>query len=83
MNLYPSDDPIFLKVAKMLSDMCGVPIDQIQPSDKLFSYAKDSLDVVEIVMKIEDEFETNISDNDLPRIETVADLVEIFRKRGD
>ncbi|MNP28541.1 Acyl carrier protein [compost metagenome] len=35
----------------------------------------DSLDIVEIVMEIEDEFGVEISDADAEKIETVGDIV--------
>ena len=36
----------------------------------------DSLDIVELVMELEDEFEVNIPDEDAEKIQTVGDAVK-------
>ncbi|MBO8155271.1 MAG: acyl carrier protein [Bacillaceae bacterium] len=41
----------------------------------------DSLDVVELVMELEDEFDMEISDEDAEKIETVGDAVEYINSR--
>ena len=42
----------------------------------------DSLDVVELVMALEDEFSVDISDEDAERIRTVGDAVRYLQERG-
>ncbi|RKD75403.1 MULTISPECIES: acyl carrier protein [Sinobaca] len=39
----------------------------------------DSLDVVELVMELEDEFDLEISDEDAEKIVTVADVVDYIQ----
>jgi acyl carrier protein len=41
----------------------------------------DSLDVVELTMAVEDEFNIDISDDVLDSIVTVGDLVEVVEKK--
>ncbi|TCT26805.1 acyl carrier protein [Melghiribacillus thermohalophilus] len=41
----------------------------------------DSLDVVELVMELEDEFDMEISDEEAEKIETVGDAVEYINSR--
>lgn len=40
----------------------------------------DSLDVVEVLMSIEDEFEVEIPDEEIENIKTIGDLVEYIEK---
>ena len=39
----------------------------------------DSLDMVELVMELEDEFDVNISDEDAEKIQTVGDAVNYIK----
>ncbi|MCP8616554.1 acyl carrier protein [Salirhabdus salicampi] len=41
----------------------------------------DSLDVVELVMELEDEFDLEISDEDAEKIQTVGDAVDYINSR--
>ena len=41
----------------------------------------DSLDVVELVMELEDEFDTEISDDDAEKIATVGDAVTYIQAK--
>lgn len=41
----------------------------------------DSLDVVELVMELEDEFDMEISDEDAEKISTVGDVVTYIQSR--
>ncbi|ODS29797.1 MAG: acyl carrier protein [Candidatus Scalindua rubra] len=40
----------------------------------------DSLDIVELVMELEDEFDVNIPDEDTEKIQTVGDAVNYIKK---
>lgn len=42
----------------------------------------DSLDIVELVMAMEDNFDLEISDEDLAGIRTVQDIVEYIKKKS-
>jgi acyl carrier protein len=41
----------------------------------------DSLDVVELVMELEEEFDINIPDEDAEKIQTIGDLIRYLEKR--
>jgi acyl carrier protein len=58
-------------------------IDLIKLSQKLISerIGADSLDVVELVMAIEDEFEMEIEDQAASQIATVQDVLNYIEKR--
>lgn len=40
----------------------------------------DSLDMMELIMKIEEEFGVTVNDEDAAKIETVADIVELVER---
>lgn len=42
----------------------------------------DSLDLFELVMALEDEFETEIPSEDLEKLVTVGDVLEYLRSKG-
>lgn len=65
------------KVKKIVSEQLGVPLDSIS-NEKSFvdDLGADSLDTVELVMALEDEFELEISDDDAEKITTVQSVID-------
>lgn len=65
------------KVKKILSDQFDVEEDSITPDTMIEGdLGADSLDVVDLLMSIEDEFELEIPDEETDNIKTVGDLVQ-------
>ncbi len=65
------------KVKKILSDQFDVDEDSITPETSIETdLGADSLDVVDLLMSIEDEFELEIPDEETDNIKTVGDLVQ-------
>ncbi len=65
------------KIKKILADTLDVSEDEISADTNIATdLGADSLDVVEILMSIEDEFEIEIPDNEIENIRTVGELVE-------
>ncbi len=64
------------KVREKISEQLGVAADQVT-SDSSFieDLGADSLDIVELVMALEEEFNIEISDEDAEKIRTVRDVV--------
>jgi acyl carrier protein len=64
------------RLRKIIAEQLGVDESQIVPGA---SFAKDlnadSLDLVELIMSIEEEFGIEISDDDAEKIETVQDAL--------
>jgi acyl carrier protein len=59
----------------------NVNIDSLLMGNEL---GADSLDVVELVMALEEDFDIQISDEDTERIKTIADAIRYLRRlRGD
>ena len=68
---------VFEKVKKILSEQFGVEEDTITLETSLIDdLDADSLDVVDLLMSIDDEFEVEVPDEDVENIKTVDDLVK-------
>ena len=64
------------KVKNILAEQFDVEEDSITAETNLQEdLGADSLDVVDLLMSIEDEFETEIPDEEVENIHTVCDLV--------
>lgn len=73
---------VFDDVASMLSRNMDVSRDKITPdSDLVDDLGADSLDSVEIVMELEDQFGIEINDDELDEIRTVGQLVKAIELR--
>ena len=48
---------------------------------ELASLANDSLDLVELVMELEEEFDIKIDDKDADKIQTIEDVIRYIRRR--
>jgi len=72
------------KVVGIVSEQLNVPKEDVKLESKFVEDLKaDSLDVVELVMELEDEFEVTIPDEDYDKIRTVGDAVKyITEKQG-
>lgn len=58
-------------------------VDKIEPAMELKSLGLDSLDLVEVMMKIEEEFGIEFSNDEMLGFSTVADVVvDIEKKLG-
>ncbi|MCX7568455.1 acyl carrier protein [Tumebacillus sp. DT12] len=67
---------IFDRVKNIIVDRLGVEEGEISlQSSFKDDLGADSLDVVELVMELEDEFDMEISDEDAEKINTVGDVV--------
>ena len=68
---------VFEKVKKILSEQFGVEEDTITLETSLIDdLDADSLDVVDLLMSIDDEFEVGVPDEEVENIKTVDDLVK-------
>jgi len=64
------------RVTKIIVDRLGVDESQVTLEASFKDdLGADSLDVVELVMELEDEFDMEISDEDAEKISTVGDAV--------
>ena len=69
------------KVKELVENQTGVSADKLTMDTGLMSdIDADSLDAVEIIMAIEDEFEIEIPDEDAEKFLTIRDIVEYLEK---
>ena len=65
------------RVKKIVSDQLGKSLDEIEiDSSFVDDLGADSLDTVELVMALEEEFDLEIADEDAEKISTVNEAVE-------
>jgi acyl carrier protein len=73
---------VFERLANIISTKTKVKKEEIKlDSDFELDLKLDSLDIVEIVMAIEDEFNITIPDEDVQKLRTVKDAVEYIRNK--
>ena len=64
------------KVKNIIADQLGVGEEEIKPAASFIEdLGADSLDIVELVMAMEEEFEVEIPDEEAENIKTVQDAV--------
>lgn len=75
---------IFEKVREIVSNILGVDIEEVtMEASFMDDLGADSLDVVELIMDLQDEFNLEIPDEDAEKILTVSDVVEYIKEHTD
>ena len=68
------------RVKKIVAEQLGVKEDEIQNGSSFVEdLGADSLDTVELVMALEEEFETEIPDEEAEKISTVQSAVDYIK----
>jgi acyl carrier protein len=68
------------KVKKIIVEQLGVEAEEVTPEAKFIDdLGADSLDTVELIMALEEEFGIEIPDEDAEKIVTVKDAVEYIK----
>lgn len=64
------------KVRDIIVEQLGVSPDEVVPEASFIDdLGADSLDIVELVMAIEEEFDLEISDDDAEKMQTIGDAI--------
>ena len=64
------------RVKEIVCEQLGVSDDEVTPEASFIEdLGADSLDIVELVMALEEEYEMEISDEDAEKIKTVQDII--------
>jgi acyl carrier protein len=64
------------KVKEIVCEQLGVSEDEVSPNASFIEdLGADSLDIVELVMALEEEYDLEISDEEAEKIRTVGDVV--------
>lgn len=72
------------RLKKLVVEQLGVEEDQVTPEASFVDDLNaDSLDLVELIMSLEEEFGAEISDEDAEKIRTVQDAVDYVEERSN
>ncbi len=76
-------DAVFERVKQLILDQLDVAGEEITPDARFIDdLGADSLDIVELIMAIEEEFDLEIPDEHAERIATVGDAVAYLKGNG-
>lgn len=74
---------IFEQIKKILCDQLDLDEEQVtEDSEVIDDLGADSLDIVDLVMTLEEEFDTEIPDEDIEELRTVGDIVKYVEERS-
>jgi acyl carrier protein len=70
------------RVKKIIVEQLGVNADQVTPEAKFIEdLGADSLDTVELVMALEEEFGQEIPDEEAEKLQSVGDVIRYVEER--
>lgn len=73
------NNDIFEKLKAIAVNDIGIDADKVKPeSDIIKELGLDSLDIVDMLMKVEETFGVTIDDSDVVEMKTVADVVRFI-----
>ena len=74
---------VYERVRSIVSERLGVDEDKVtMDAEFIGDLNADSLDLVEVIMAMEQEFDTEIKDEDAENIRTVSDAVKFIEEHG-
>jgi acyl carrier protein len=72
-----SIENVEVKVKEIVAEQLSVDIGELEPSKSFINdLGADSLDIVELVMAMEEEFDVEIPDEDAEKIQTLGDAIK-------
>ena len=72
------------RVKNIIAEQLGVETEEItMDSSFIDDLGADSLDIVELIMALEEEFDIEFPDEDAEKIATVGDVVEYIRAHSE
>ena len=72
-----SDKPIEQRVKDIIVEQLGVKPDQVTPTAKFIEdLGADSLDTVELIMALEEEFGIEVPDEQAEKLQSVGDVIK-------
>lgn len=72
---------VFEKIKSMIAEQLDLEEDKITRETTFEDIDADSLDVVELVMALEEEFGLDIADEEVENIKKVGDIVDYIEER--
>ena len=78
-----SSEEVFEKVKAIIVEQLGVAENTVtMEASFIDDLGADSLDIVELIMALEEEFDTEIPDADAEKVVTVGDVVEYIKEHN-
>ena len=75
------NNDIFEKLKAIAVNQIGIDEDKVKPeSDIIKDLGADSLDVVELLISLEDDYGISIPEDDIVNVKTVQDIVDMIEK---
>ena len=75
---------IFENVKRIINEQLGVNEDEISmDSNFLEDLGADSLELIDLIMALESEFDLEVPEEDIEEIETVGDVVSYIKEHTD
>lgn len=75
-------EELFKKVAEIISEKLNVPIEDIDEGSHLIEdLGADSLDAFDLVMVFEDEFGIKLEDEEVEKLLTVKDILDVLMEK--
>ena len=72
----------FEKIQKIIAEEMNLHVEDVKPESRFVEdLAADSLDVIQIVLKLEEEFDIEIPDDAVEQISTVQDAVDQIKSK--
>ncbi len=75
---------MFEKIRATIASQLSIDEEEIKmESSFMDNLGADSLDIVELIMALEEEYDIEIPDEDVEKISTVGDVVEYIKARSE
>jgi acyl carrier protein len=75
-------DTVESKVKQVIvKSIKGIDVDKIKPECTLEQLGADSLDAVEMILAVEQEFKISISEDDFENLDTVASIINLVNEK--
>lgn len=75
---------LFERVKTIVSEQLGVEESEINlESNFLEDFGADSLELIDLIMALESEFEIEVPEDDIEEIETVSDVISYLKNHTD
>ena len=70
------------KIKSIIAEQLGVKVDEVTPEASFIDdLGADSLDTVELIMALEEEFSIEIPDEDAEKMTTVGDVIKYIQDK--